>query len=277
MAEVGCLKDGNFQNLQVEGTIIYDTCRLNLNKWGIRYASGGIASVGGDVTETITFNHATPINADSDFAIVGHETSGDTNTIDKAVITANTLTLTVSANPSTTHAYNYAILRQNCIPDYEIFAAGTITTAGGDTVESVTLTGALASDIAFVNYSVSDDTDTIAKAVMTANTLTVTLSANPGTTHGLHYVVIRPRGNFTPSHYIAYVGEHTTAGGDTTETITDGLSGALATDIPIVSISGSNDNDQVAAAVMSTDTLTLTMTADPSTAHKVTYMILRAV
>ena len=275
MGEVGCLKDGSFQNLQVEGTIIYDTCRLNLNKWGIRYASGGIASAGGDTTEVITFNHATPINADSDFAVVGQQASNDTDTLDKSVITANTLTITASANPATDHAYNYAILRENCIPDYEIFAAGTVTTAGGDTAESVTLTGALASDIAFTNYSATDDTDTIAKAVMSANTLTVTLSADPTTTHGLHFVVIRPRGNFTPSHYVAYVGEHTTAGGDTTETVA--VTGALATDIPIVSMSTSNDQDQVAAAVMTTDTLTLTMTADPSTAHKVTYMILRAV
>jgi len=275
MAEVGCLKDGNFQNLQVEGTIIYDTCRLSLNKWGIRYGSGVIISAGGDTTETITFNHATPINADSDYAIVGQSVSNDTDVIDKAIITANTLTLTLSADPSTAHAYNYAILRQNCIPDCEIFAAGTVTTAGGDAVETVTLTGALTSDIAFVTYSATDDTDTVAKAVMTANTLTVTLSADPTTTHGLHYVVIRPRGNFIPSHYIFDVGEHTTLGGDTTETITS--AGALSTDIPIVSISTSNDNDQVVAAVMTTNTLTLTMSADPSTAHKVTYMLLRAV
>jgi hypothetical protein len=42
-----------------------------------------------------------------------------------------------------------------------------------------------------VFYNTTDDTDTIVKAVVAANTLTVTMSADPGATHKLAYMILR--------------------------------------------------------------------------------------
>ena len=151
---------------------------------------------------------------------------------------------------------------------------GAATTAGGAAAEAITIPGVLATDIAFVNYGATNDTDVITKAVCSVNTLTVTCSADPSTAHSIHYVVIRPRGTFKPSHYIAYAGKHTTVGGAAAEAVT--ISGALSTDIPIVIYNTTNDTDSILKVVMTTDTMTVTCSADPSTVHAFSYMLLRA-
>ena len=87
-------------------------------------------------------------------------------------------------------------------------------------------------------------------------------------------MVIRPRGTFKPSHYIAYAGKHTTVGGAAAEAVT--ISGALSTDIPIVIYNTTNDTDSILKVVMTTDTMTVTCSADPSTVHAFSYMLLRA-
>ena len=188
--------------------------------------------------------------------------------------TDNTITITGSADPSTAHGYVFATLRNKCVPEWDIVAAGTHTTVGGAAAEAITISGVLATDIAFVNYGATNDTDVITKAVCSANTLTVTCSADPSTAHSIHYVVIRPRGTFKPSHYIAYAGKHTTVGGAAAEAVT--ISGALSTDIPIVIYNTTNDTDSILKVVMTTDTMTVTCSADPSTAHAFSYMLLRA-
>jgi hypothetical protein len=241
--------------------------------YGFYRAGGGIASVGGDTTEVITISDAM---SEWDIGIVGHSVSNDTDNIVSAIITDKTLTIVCSANPSTDHAYNYGVLRQGCVPEFDIVFAGTHTCVGGAAAETITLTGALATDIAFVTYGATNDTDTIAKAVMTENTLTVTMSADPGTAHSLHYMVLRPRGTGSrkPTHYIAYAGLHTTHGGAAAEAVT--VTGALATDIPIVGYSVTNDTDTILKAVMTANTLTVTCSDDPSTVHGFWYVILRA-
>ena len=89
-------------------------------------------------------------------------------------------------------------------------------------------------------------------------------------------MVIRPRGTFKPSHYIAYAGTHTTVGGAAAEAVT--ITGARATDIPIVVYNTTNDTDSILKVVMTKNTMTMTVTcsADPSTVHAFSYMILRA-
>jgi len=241
--------------------------------YGFYRAGGGIASAGGDTTEVITISDAM---SEWDIGIVGHSVSNDTDNIVSAIITDKTLTIVGSADPSTDHAYNYGVLRQGCVPEFDIVFAGTHTCVGGAAAETITLTGALATDIAFVTYGATNDTDTIAKAVMTENTLTVTMSDDPGTAHSLHYMVLRPRGTGSrkPTHYIAYAGLHTTLGGAKAEAVT--VTGALATDIPIVGYSVTNDTDTILKAVMTANTLTVTCSADPSTVHGFWYVILRA-
>lgn len=239
--------------------------------YGIKFAGGPVTSAGGDTTETIS---RAGLILSTDIAFVGHEVSDDTDQIAAAIAADDAITITGSADPLTAHGYVFATLRKNIVPEWDIVFAGTHTTAGGSTAEAITVAGVLATDIAFVNYGATNDTDVIAKAVCSANTITVTCSADPGTAHSIHYMVIRPRGTAKPSHYIAYAGKHTTVGGAAAEAVT--ITGAKATDIPIVVYNTTNDTDSILKVVMSDDTMTVTCSADPSTVHAFSYMILRA-
>lgn len=237
--------------------------------WGFYRVGEGIASAGGDAVETISV----PDAMTTDIAIADHQASNDTDTILSTLLTRKTITITASADPSTVHAYNYAVIRQGCLPEYDIVFAGTHVTLGGAAAEAITLTGALATDIAFVTYGATNDTDTLVKNVMTANTLTVTMSANPVTNHSLHYMVLRRRGIAKPSHYIAYAGLDTTAGPAANVTT---ITGALVTDIPIVGYSIAGGTLTILKAVMTANTLTVTHSGDPTTANQIWYLILRA-
>ena len=238
--------------------------------YGFNLAGGSVTSAGGDATEVITV----PSIRSTDISFVNHAVSDDTDNILSQITANTTITIVGSADPSTAHGYYYGTLRSGCVPEWDIFAAGTHTTVGGSTAEAITVTGALATDIAFVCYSATNDTDTIAKAVLTANTLTVTCSADPLTAHGIHYLVLRQRGSFRPSHYVFAAGVHTTVGGAAAEAIT--VAGALATDVAIVFYNTTDDTDTILKSVVTAGVLTVTMSADPSTTHKLAYMLLRA-
>lgn len=210
----------------------------------------------------------------TDIALAAHATSDDDDQLISVITGSNSVTITNSADPLSAHSTQYALLRSGCIPEFDIFAAGTHTTVGGAAAEAITISGALATDIALVQYGATNDTDTISKAVMTANTLTVTMSADPLTAHSLHYCILRPRGSFKPSHYIFAAGTHTTVGGAAAEAIT--VTGALATDVAIVNYAVTDDSDAIRKAVVTAGTLTVTCSADPSTTHALSYMLLRA-
>jgi hypothetical protein len=236
--------------------------------YGITYA-GQQTSAGGDATETILVYNT---DATFDKAMVGHHTTNDTDNLLSTILTDNTITITGSADPSTAHGYNYLVFRAGCRANYDIVFAGTVASTG-DATQEIALTGALSTDMGYACYSVTDDTDTIAGVAMTTNTMTITCSADPSTTHGFHYAVLRPRGTRQPSHYIAYAGQHTTVGGAAAEAIT--VTGALSTDTALVSYAVTNDTDTILKSVVTANTLTVTMSADPSTAHALTYLILR--
>jgi len=210
----------------------------------------------------------------TDIGFASHAATDDSDQIISVKASAVGLTVTNGADPLAAHSAHFAAIRSGCVPAYDIFAAGTHVTAGGAAAEAITVAGVLATDIVCVGYGATNDTDVITKAVATANTITVTMSADPSTAHSLHYMVLRPRGSFKPSHYIVAAGDHTTAGGAAAEAIT--VTGALTTDIPIVNYSVTNDTDSILKSVLTADTLTVTMSADPSTAHALSYAILRA-
>jgi hypothetical protein len=239
--------------------------------YGFYRAGGTITSAGGDTTETIT---VPGLQATTDISIVGHSVSDDNDQIVAQIVSADTITITAGADPLTAHGYVYAVVRQGAVPEWDVFAAGTVTSTGGSAAEAITISGALTTDIGFANYSATDDTDTISKVVMSADTMTITCSADPGTTHGFHYCVLRPAGTFKPSHYVAYAGVHTTTGGSTSEAIT--ISGVTSSDVAIVTYAGTDDTDTILKSVLTTDTLTVTMSADPGATHKIAYVILRA-
>ena len=73
------------------------------------------------------------------------------------------------------------------------FAAGLFTTVGGDATESISVPGAVATDVPIVTVNTDGGTPrTVTKAICTTNAITVTLSGDPSTVHVLNYVVIRP-------------------------------------------------------------------------------------
>ena len=239
--------------------------------YGVAKFGAGIASAGGDATEVLAL--PTMISS-GDLTFVEHTAQSGAVYIVGAVPTAGVLTVKESADPSTGHTYNFAALRSGCIPEYDIFAAGTVATAGGAAEEEIAVTGVLASDVAFATYSATDDTDKIVKVATAAGKVVVTATADPSTTHGFHYVVLRPRGSFKPSHYIVAAGEHTTVGGAASEAIT--VSGVLSSDVAIVQYGTTDDTDAITKVVLTANTVTVHMTANPATAHTLKYMILRA-
>lgn len=89
-------------------------------------------------------------------------------------------------------AIDLAMLSSGITPSHVIKFAGQPTTVGGGAAEAITVTGALNTDLAFVQM-VDDGTNnvTIVNAVVTANTLTVTFSADPGNDCVINYQIIR--------------------------------------------------------------------------------------
>lgn len=242
--------------------------------WGIVTGGHGPVSLGGDATEILYDRDI----SSGDVAFVEHGICDDNDQICAALPADGKITITATADPTAAaKQYNMAVLRQNIVPRWDIFAAGTYDClTADDATIAITVAAALAGDIGMVTYSVSDDADLVSDVIMTAALLTITASADPGTdgTHSWDYVVFRPRGSFKPSHYIAYSGVFTTIGGDTAEVIT--ITGALATDLAICKWHTTDDTDTIDKAVLTANTLTVEVSADPSTTHKLAYMILRA-
>lgn len=90
-------------------------------------------------------------------------------------------------------AIDLAMLSAGITPSHVIKFANQVTTVGGAAAEAFTVTGAVAAtDRAFVQV-VNDGTAnvTVLQAVVTANTLTVTFSANPGNDTVINYQIIR--------------------------------------------------------------------------------------
>lgn len=240
--------------------------------YGFHGLVSAVTSAGGDATETVALPE---FFWPGDLTFCEHKTAGASPvTIVGQALSAGTLTIKETADPSTDHVYNIMTLRNGIAPNFDIVAAGTHTTAGGNAAEDITISGVVATDIAFATYSATNDTDTIRSVTAAAGKITVVASADPSTVHGFHYVVLRPRGSFKPTHYVFAAGEHTTVGGAAAEAIT--VSGALSTDIPIVQYGTTNDTDTITKAVMTANTITCTLSADASTAHTLKYMVLRA-
>jgi len=75
---------------------------------------------------------------------------------------------------------------------FAIIASGTFTTAGGDAAESITATGALATDRAIVMVRTAGATPrSIVAAAAATNAINVTMSGDPSTDHVLCWFVVR--------------------------------------------------------------------------------------
>jgi hypothetical protein len=242
--------------------------------YGIK-AAGARAATSGSVTEVISgegfFN--------TDIALAGHIASDDDDYIASVAMTDDEgeMLITADANPLAAHGYIWAALRNMCTPDWDIVYAGEGASTAATTT-ALTVTGVLATDIAFVCYQATDDTDAIEKAVCTANTITVSHSATSSTGHTIGYMVLRPRGAFAPSHYIFAAGSAvaTTADADGIATNSKAITGALATDIAFVVIHTQGGTIEIAAATVVAGSLTVQFSADPSTTSKFSYVVIRA-
>jgi len=103
------------------------------------------------------------------------------------VAISNTGATTIQAG-----AIDLAMLSAGITPSHVIKFAGQPTTVGGAAAEAFAIPGVLVTDLAFVQV-VDDGTGnvTVLQAACTADTLTVTFSANPGNDTIINYQIIR--------------------------------------------------------------------------------------
>jgi len=77
-------------------------------------------------------------------------------------------------------------------PSHVVKYAAQVTTAGGAAAEAITVTGLLSTDLVFCQIKDNGTSNvTILQAVPTANTLTVTFSADPGNDTVIYYQALR--------------------------------------------------------------------------------------
>lgn len=85
-----------------------------------------------------------------------------------------------------------AELASGVAPSHVAKFAGKHTTVGGDATEVIAVAGLLVSDIAVVTVQTAGGTPrSIVASVLTADTITVTMSGDPAADHVLSYVVFR--------------------------------------------------------------------------------------
>lgn len=89
-------------------------------------------------------------------------------------------------------AVTLAKLAAGITPSHVVKYAGKHTTLGGDATEVITVTGLLTTDVVHVTVQTAGGTPrSIVASVLTANTITVTMSGDPSTDHILAYSVLR--------------------------------------------------------------------------------------
>lgn len=89
-------------------------------------------------------------------------------------------------------AITLAKLASGISPSHVVKFAGTFTTLGGDASETITVTGAAATDIVMVMVKTAGAVPvSIVAAAAATNAINVTLSADPSTDHVLQYLVLR--------------------------------------------------------------------------------------
>jgi len=177
---LGCslLDDDTGNNYKNTGTVAIPI-------WSLDPASGsGITTLTGDVTagpgsgsQAATIAAlAVTTGKIADLAVTAGKIAADAVTTAK-ILNANVTLAKLAAGITPSHIVKYA---------------GQPTTVGGAAEEAFTVTGALATDLAFVQL-VDEGGNTVAveKAVVTSNTLTVTFSADPGNDAIINYQLLR--------------------------------------------------------------------------------------
>jgi hypothetical protein len=153
----------------------------------------------GGLTNTLTSAHlfvGNGSNVATDVAMSGDATMANTGALTIANLAVSAAKL--AANAVTTAKIldanvTLAKLAAGITPSHVIKFANQVTTVGGAAAEAFTVTGAVAAtDRAFVQVVDNGTANvTVLQAVVTANTLTVTFSGNPGADTIINYQIIR--------------------------------------------------------------------------------------
>ena len=148
-------------------------------------------TAGGDATETVSVSGSLT----TDLVIVALEDAG-TNVVTIAaarVSTDGTVTITLSADPSTDARMSGIVVRYNSTDDAEshsVVYAGSSTTGGGSVSEAITVTGALATDSVIAVQSTLV-VQQLGFTNIIANTINATFDADPGADEVITWMVIR--------------------------------------------------------------------------------------
>lgn len=197
-------EEGYVDSCELRGTTTLPTdtelfskgCFLKIENNGATYvntaadgqAPSWVATGSGGLSSTLTSAHilvGDGSNIATDVAVSGDLTLANTGAFtiaNDAVTTAKILNANVTK----------AKLATGISSSHIIKFAGQPTTVGGAAAEAFTVTGALNTDLAFVQM-VDNGTNnvTIVDAVVTADTLTVTFSGDPGADTVINYQIIR--------------------------------------------------------------------------------------
>jgi hypothetical protein len=109
-----------------------------------------------------------------------------------AVIAAKIATAAVTTAKISDGNVTIAKLEAGVQPQSIVKFAAQYTTGGGAAAEAITVTGALSTDLAFVQLvNPGSNTVSVVSAVITADTLTITFSGDPGADAVINYQITR--------------------------------------------------------------------------------------
>lgn len=186
---------GDAANLAVGVTPSGDITLSNTGVFGI--AAGAIVNADVNAAAAIAFSKLATLASGN--LLVGSAggvptsvaMSGDATIVASGALTiaANAITTAKILNANVT----LAKLAAGITPSHVIKFANQVTTVGGAAAEAFTVTGAVAAtDYAFVQIVNNGTANvTVLEAVVTADTLTVTFSGNPGADTVINYQIIR--------------------------------------------------------------------------------------
>lgn len=199
LADMELINNGVFEYAETDLWLIYYatgvgffTRNASTNAFVSLAANGGLSNTlsSGNIFVGSAGNVATGVamSGDATMASTGALTIANL-AVTAAKLAANAVTTAKILDANVT----LAKLAPGIAPSHVIKFGGQVTTVGGAAAEAITVTGAVAAtDRAFVQV-VDNGTNnvTVLQAVVTANTLTVTFSADPGADCVINYQLIR--------------------------------------------------------------------------------------
>lgn len=189
VANIELLNNGEFQFMPTDLWLIYVSDGIGFYTYDS--ATGAFVALTGNAGLSSTLSSGNIFVGSAGNVATGVAMSGDATMANTGALTIanNAITTAKIANANVT----LAKLAAGITPSHVIKFANQVTTVGGAATEAFTVTGAVAAtDRAYVQV-VNNGTANVSvlEAVVTANTLTVTFSGNPGADTIINYQLIR--------------------------------------------------------------------------------------